>query len=117
MDNLISVHKTPLSCLTPLACVGVRQSDATEQGLQQLDISAEQNGISSDLRLFWLFPIKCLLLMLLVFYCAGHGHPYASTSYGEEDLHSHNIYSDPNSMSDITDKMCLLEYVGFGWFP
>ncbi|XP_022640724.1 calmodulin-binding protein 60 G-like [Vigna radiata var. radiata] len=90
MDNLISVHKTPLSCLTPLACVGVRQSDATEQGLQQLDISAEQNG---------------------------HGHPYASTSYGEEDLHSHNIYSDPNSMSDITDKMCLLEYVGFGWFP
>ncbi|KOM35477.1 hypothetical protein LR48_Vigan02g162700 [Vigna angularis] len=90
MDNLISVHKTSLSCSTPLACVGVRQFDATEQGLQQLDISTEQEG---------------------------YGHPYASTSYGDEGLPNHNIYSDPNSVPDITDRMCLLEYVGFGWFP
>lgn len=51
MDNLKSIHKTPLSCLRPLECVGMGQSDATEQGLQRLNISTQQEGIPFDFTL------------------------------------------------------------------
>ncbi|QCE07283.1 calmodulin [Vigna unguiculata] len=92
MDNLKSIHKTPLSCLRPLECVGMGQSDATEQGLQRLNISTQQEDHQGT----W----------------AGHDYPYASTSYRDEGVHDHNmLYSDPNSVPDITDMPLNNPYV------
>ncbi|TKY52289.1 Calmodulin-binding protein 60 G [Spatholobus suberectus] len=80
-DNFKSIDETSLSCLRPLACLGAGQSDATEQGLQQLNISTEQE----DRQGTW----------------AGYGQPYASTSYIDEGVENYQIYVD--SVPDITD--------------
>jgi len=34
---------------------------------------------------------------------AGYGQPYGSTSYIDEGVHNYQIYSDPNSVPEITD--------------
>ncbi|CAJ1976090.1 unnamed protein product [Sphenostylis stenocarpa] len=88
MENFKSIHETSLSCLRSLACLGVGHSDAAEHGLQQLNISTEQEGT-------W----------------AGYGQPNPSTSYIDEGVHNYQIYVDPDSVPDITDMPLNNPYV------
>ncbi|KAJ1385607.1 hypothetical protein SESBI_41571 [Sesbania bispinosa] len=75
VNHLKPIDDTSLSCLRPLACLGAGQSSATDQGLQQFNISTVNEGHQET----W----------------SGYDQPFTSTSYVDEEVHNYQTYADP----------------------